>query len=81
MYYFSDTELVQMMDEWVKADSYTNHWWWFRDVILQAQEKELIKIIGHTESNPFWWRKFSESIEILDKMKIMIEKNKQRENK
>ena len=39
-------------------------WFWYRDVLRQAQERGLLRIAGHTEEMPFWWRKFDESVEV-----------------
>lgn len=45
-------------------------WVWYRDVILQAQEKGLLKIIGDSD---FHVRKFSESIEVLsEQLKVAL---------
>ncbi len=77
MYYFSNTELAEMISEWSKDTSKVT-WWWFRDIILQAQERGLVKVIAHTDDKPFWWRTFAESIELTDKVKELIEKINQR---
>lgn len=74
MYYFSDTELAQMLNEWRDLNGYTNCWWWYRDCILQAEGRGLVKIIVHTPDNPFWCRKFNESIELTDKIKVLMDK-------
>ena len=80
MYYFRDNEIADMVDEWSRDRSHTL-WWWYRDIMLVAQERGLVKVIAHTEDKPFWWRTFAESIELADKIKELIEKNKQRDNK
>ena len=50
------------------------YWFWYRDVIIQAQLRDLIKIVGHSKEMPFWWRKFGECIEIVsEQLKIAIE--------
>ena len=40
-------------------------YWYYRNVLIQAQERGLVRITGHSNEIPFWWRKFDESIEIL----------------
>lgn len=80
MYTFTDTELAEMIDQWSR-DRSNILWFWYRDVILQAQERGLIKIIAHTEENPFWWRLFADSIELADRAKEIIARNRQRDNK
>lgn len=79
--YFNDSELAEMIGNW--SNKIDVSWWWYRDVSSYAQEKGLekglIKVIAHTEDIPFWWRAFAESIELTDKMKELIEKNRQRD--
>lgn len=77
MYYFGNTELAEMINEWSKDNSKVM-WWWYRDCILQAQERGLVKVITHTDDKPFWCRTFAESIELTDKVKELIEKINQR---
>jgi hypothetical protein len=79
MFYFNDTELAEMIDRWSRDIDVS--YWWYRDVILQAQERGLVKVIAHTEDCPFWWRKFADSIELSDKIKELIMKNRQRDIK
>jgi hypothetical protein len=76
MFYYSDKELSEMVSEWSKSIDVS--YWWYRDVVLQAQERGLVKVIAHTEDKPFWWRSFAESIEILDKAKDIMTKNAHR---
>lgn len=80
MYTFTDTELAEMIDDWSRDYSRVL-WFWYRDVILQAQDRGLVKVISHTEDKPFWWRSFGESIELSDRIKEIIERNRQRNNK
>lgn len=48
-------------------------WFWYRDVILQAQERGLVKVIGDSPELPFYQRKFSESIQVIsDECRKMI---------
>ena len=77
LYYLRDSELVEYLAEWNSDTSHTN-WCWYRDTILQAQERGLAKVIVHTEDCPFWWRKFVDSIELTEKAITMIEKSKQK---
>lgn len=51
-------------------------YWWYRDVLRQAEERGLIRIMGHSEQVPFWWRKFDESVEVIsEKLKEAIKKD------
>jgi len=71
--YFSEGELVGELLELMTNRS--NHrYFYYRDVILQAQERGYLKVIAHTEDKPFWWRTFEESIELDEKMKGLIER-------
>jgi hypothetical protein len=77
MYCLGDNDLAELVDERSRGVSVVS-FWWYRDVILQAQERGLVKVIAHTEEKPFWWRSVEESIELSDKMKDLILKGRQR---
>jgi hypothetical protein len=48
-------------------------WFWYRNVLLQAQERGAIRISGHSEERPFWWRKFEDSVEVTsDKLAALM---------
>jgi len=78
--HYGDTELAEMVNEWILDKSHIMYWF-YRDTILQAQERGLVKVIAHTEDKPFWWRSFESSIELSDRIKELIEKIKQWDNK
>jgi hypothetical protein len=70
MYWYSEGDLI---GEIIKFRRYGALWFWYRDVLLQAQERGFVKITAHTDDKPFWWRKFGESIEIVnEKLKEKI---------
>lgn len=73
--HFSEGELVGELLELITNRS--NHrYFWYRDVILQAQDRGYLKVIAHSEDKPFWWRTFEESIELSDNMKQLLERAK-----
>jgi hypothetical protein len=78
--HYSDTELAEMVNEWSLDKSHIMYWF-YRDIILQAEERGLVKVVANTEDKPFWWRSFEESIELSDRIKELIEKIKQWDNK
>ena len=75
MYWFGEIELVEQILEWQK-EGIPYLWFFYRDVMLQAQERGLIKIIVDSEDRPFWWRKFEESIEFTPKTMEIIKRLK-----
>ena len=38
---------------------------WYRDVMIQAHQRGFVRIHGHSEELPFWWRSFADSVEIV----------------
>ena len=73
MYTFSEGELMGEV-VWMRENQDHEWWFWYRNVLLQAQEKRLIRIIPNDSNCPFWWRHFDESIEILnDRLRTMIQ--------
>jgi len=77
MYWFTESELAQELNRF-KNDQEHIPWFWYRDVILHAQERGYAKVTAHTDDKPFWWRKFEDSIELSLKIKEIIERNEQR---
>lgn len=78
MFWFGESELAEIIESF-RTRSVNYAFWWYRDVMLQAKERGLLKIIADSEDNPFFCRKFDESIEMSDKLKELIERNKQRD--
>ena len=62
MYWFSEGELI---GEVCKCYRMEVQWFWYRDVLRQAEQRGIIRIVGHDEKTPFWWRRFDQSIEIV----------------
>lgn len=60
MYTFSDGELFKEIYRCYRRES---PWFWYRDVLLQASNRGLVKISG--VSSPFWTQDFSKSVELL----------------
>ncbi len=61
MYTFSDGELIGEVCRCYREE---HPWFWYRDVLLQAEQKGIIRILRN-EVKPFWWMKFEDSIEIV----------------
>ena len=40
-------------------------WSWYRDVIAQSASRGFVRIVGHSDEVPFWWRPFNGSVEVL----------------
>lgn len=71
IFYFSEGDLMGEICSLRSSKSYSCIW--YRDVMAQAENRGLIKIVSHTKDMPFWWRKFDESVEIIsEKLKNMI---------
>ena len=79
MYFFGESELAEVIDR-MRQDQSRYLWFWYRDVILQAQDRGFLKVVGHSQDMPFWWRKFEESIELFPKILELIERNRQRDS-
>lgn len=62
MYTFSDGDLVGEVAR-LRHDGQKP--WWYRDVLQQAEQRGFLRITGHTDERPFWWRRFDESVEVL----------------
>jgi len=75
--YFNDTELTEMILGFQRDQNHI-YWFWYRDILLEAQSRDLVRITAHTEEMPFWWRKFDESIEFTPRMQELVERNRQR---
>jgi len=80
MYWFGESELAETIEKF-RAQSSNYSVCWYRDVILQAQDRGYLKVVAHSDDVPFWYRKFDESIEISESLKSIIERNRQRDNK
>ena len=59
----SDRELVR---EVVLCARWQRPWFWYRDVLCEAERRGLLRITTHTPDRPFWWRPFKASIEVVD---------------
>lgn len=63
MYWFSEGDLigevVRLRCEGQKP------WFWYRDVLRQAEQRGFLRIIGHSDELPFWWRRFDDSVEVV----------------
>jgi hypothetical protein len=67
MYWFSEGELI---GEILRLRRGIWCWFWYRDVLRQAEGRGFVRITAHTDEKPFWWRSFGESVEMLsDKLK------------
>ena len=78
--YFNSNELIEMVVEWQANNHKGVMWWWYRDNMLQAQDRGLIKITANTNEMPFWWMNFSDSIEITEAGNAIINRMKQKDN-
>ena len=61
MFWFSDGGLIEAVGECARG---RKPYWWYRDVLLQAQDRRILRIVGHSEERPFWWRPFSEAVQV-----------------
>jgi hypothetical protein len=50
-------------------------WFWYRDVLLQAEQRGVIKLVQERDGKPFWWMGFEESVEIASDglKKVLVE--------
>ena len=62
MMHFSDGGLC---GEACSAYRHEVPYFWYRDVLLQAQDRGLLRITAHEEGNPFWWRRWEDSVEVV----------------
>lgn len=57
-------------------------WFWYRDVLRQAEQRGFLRVTGHSDEFPFWWRWFDDSVEVLSdrlREKIIEDEAKQLE--
>ena len=71
MYWFADGELIGEI-VCLRHDG-QKPWFWYRDVLRQAEKRGYLKVTQDSEEKPFWWRRFDESVEVLsDKLREAI---------
>lgn len=75
MYCFSEGDMVKEIIRF-REDKRSAPWFWYRDTLLQAQDRGYLKVIADSDVLPFWWRKFDESIEMTPRLIELIEKAK-----
>ena len=79
MYCFGEGELIGVVMACRRGEK---PYGWYRDVLRQAEERGMLKITGHSDETPFWWRKFSDSIELIsEKLKEEIVKDDKERNR
>ncbi len=61
MIWFSEGELFSEICRCYRRET---TWFWYRDVLRQAEQRGFLKIVGHSDKNPFWWRTFEDSVEV-----------------
>jgi len=76
MYWFSEGELMNWLICFLDGNQNTTMYWWYRYIIFQAEKRNYLKIVMHSDERPFWYRKFSESIELTESTTQLIEKIK-----
>ena len=48
-------------------------WFWYRNVLAQAEQRGFVRIVGHSEELPLWWRPFDEAVEVLsEKLAVVL---------
>ena len=62
MYTYSDGELN---GEVCKCYRKEHPWFWYRDVLLQAEQRGIIRITKEKDGKPFWWMRFEDSVEVV----------------
>ena len=63
MYTFTNTGL---MEEVIRCRNREYPYFWYMEVMREAEKRGFLRITGHSDEKPFWWRQFDESIEILN---------------
>ena len=58
---FSEGELFGEVARCCRGDAL---WFWYRDVIAQAEKRGFLRIVGHSDDKPMWWRSFDEGVEV-----------------
>lgn len=64
MEYYAFT-ISSLINEIVRIRREGASWFWYKDVLLDAEQKGFIKITKNSEEKPFWWNKFDDSVENL----------------
>ena len=39
-------------------------WFWYRDVLLQAEQRGFLRLVHERDGKPFWWLGFEDSVEV-----------------
>jgi hypothetical protein len=71
MIWFSDGDLVGEVVRLRREGQ--KPYWWYRDVLRQAEQRGFLRVTQDTEEKPFWWRHFDDSVEVVsDKLREAI---------
>ena len=62
MYWFDEGGLVGEI-VWLRREG-QKPYWWYRDVLRQAEQRGFLRVTGHSDELPFWWRWFDDSVDV-----------------